>query len=470
MSAPTTDTPETVAGAAHRLADAIARYAVSEQGLLDDPQVLDLARRTLIDTVGVAVAGRDEPAVRIATAQFPSAPGRSTIWADGRITDAPTAALLNGVAGHALDFDDVTDVVMGHPSVVLWPAVFAAAEEVGAGGRALLEAYVAGFVAHVAVARSMDIPRHYATGWHSTATVGIIGAAAGVARLHGLDVDATRTAIGIASSMAGGSRQNFGTMTKPLHPGLAARDAVLAVRLAKAGFTADLDELDKPLGYFSRFADGSDVEAGVAALRGAHAFLESGINVKKYPCCYNTHRLADATLDVRAEAGIDPASVTEVHVVLEPLGFEPLIHHGPQTGLQGKFSAEYVIAAALLDGEVTLQSFTDEAVQRPGAQNLLEKVTYDVSGTPPHGSAEWDHAYAVLRVTTTSGEHVFRTDVPRGDHRAPLTTEDVAAKFTACVAFGRQGWDAVQLRQQLWDLVDSDTVATPAAMAPAREA
>lgn len=456
MSLLSTASTGTAAGSVRRLSHAIAQFAL---GPIDarQPEVAELARRTLLDQFGVAVAARGEDAVRILSSSLGALPtGRSTVWSSGERTDAATAALLNGTAGHALDFDDVTDVTMGHPSVVLWSAVFAAAQDARASGAAAVEAWAAAFVVHAAVARAMDVPAHYSAGWHSTATIGILGATAGVARLQGLDEEATMRAIGLASSMAGGSRQNFGTMTKPLHPGLAARDAVIAVRLAQAGFTADVGELDAALGYFSRFSPGADVDKALTALS-LSTLVESGINVKKYPCCYNTHRTADAALDLRARDGIEAPDVQAVHVTLEPLGFEPLIHHRPKTGLEGKFSVEYVIAAALLDGGVSLQSFTDEAVRRPEAQALIEKVTWAVSDVPPVGSPSWEQAYSALRVTTTDGAgHEFRTDVPRGDTRAPLTRDELMAKFASCIAFSGTGWDTDALAAELWGI---DTAA-----------
>ena len=445
--------------AAPRLTQAVATYALGHLGPLDE-QVTELAKRTLIDTLGVALAARNEPPVEILGTTLGNLPaGRSTIWATGGTTDAPTAALLNGTAGHALDFDDVTDVIYGHPSVVLWPAVFAAAEEEGSDGRSVIEAFVVGFGVQVAMATAMDVRTHYGAGWHSTATIGVIGAAAAVSRLMGLDERQTRHAIGLAASMAGGSRQNFGTMTKPLHPGLAARDGVFAARLAANGFTADVDQLDSELGYFSMFAPGADVDAALAQLSGTDHMVTAGINVKKYPCCYNTHRTADATLDLRAQEGIDPAAVRAVHVVLEPGGFDPLIHHRPRTGLEGKFSVEYVIAAALLDGKVSLASFTDEAVQRPEAQALLEKVTWETAAAPPVGPAEWDQAYSVVTVTTDAGELTLRTDVPRGDRRAPLSTADLEAKFVDCCDFSGAGWDAQALLADLWGIDGVDHLA-----------
>ncbi|MCW2839316.1 MAG: MmgE/PrpD family protein [Aeromicrobium sp.] len=442
-----------------RLTEAVSAYAHAPLGPVSD-EVMDLAKRTLVDTVGVALAARAEPAVTILEKTLGTLPdGPSTVWATGARTSATTAALLNGTAGHALDFDDVTDITYGHPSVVLWPAIFAAAEQEGSDGRSMLEAFVVGFGVQVALASAMDVRAHYGAGWHSTATIGVIGAAAGVSRLMGLDDEQTRCAIGLAASMAGGSRQNFGTMTKPLHPGMAAESAVMAARLASNGFTADVDQLDSPLGYFSMFSPGADVDAAVARLSGTEAFLEAGINVKKYPCCYNTHRTADATLDLRERDGIDPATIDSVHVVLEPGGFDPLLHHRPQTGLQGKFSVEYVIAAALLDGRVTLATFTDVQVQRPEVQELIAKVTWATADVPPFGPAAWDQAYSAITVETPAGQLRMRTDVPRGDRRAPLSADDLEAKFIDCCDFSGQGWDARALLDELWNIDGVDHVS-----------
>lgn len=452
-----------------RLTKAVAEYATGHLGPLGD-DVVELAKRTLVDTVGVALAARAEPPVQILETTLGELPaGPATVWASGTRTDAATAALLNGTAGHALDFDDVTDVIYGHPSVVLWPAVFAAAEQRGSGGRELIEAFVAGFGVQVALGRAMDVRTHYGAGWHSTATIGVIGAVAGVSRLLGLDEQQTRRAVGLAASLAGGSRQNFGTMTKPLHPGLAARDAVFAARLAANGFTADADQLDSPLGYFSMFAPGADVDAALRSLSGADGLTGAGINVKKYPCCYNTHRTADATLDLRARDGIEPAAVRGVHVTMEPGGFDPLIHHRPRTGLQGKFSVEYVIAAALLDGEVTLASFTDEAVGRPEVQDLIPKITWDMAQVPPVGPAGWDQAYSVVTVRTDRSEHTFRTDVPRGDRRAPLSMAELEAKFADCCRFSGAGWDDQALRAELWSIDTVDRLTGLKTLAGSKE-
>lgn len=419
------------------ITESIARFAVGADVGAGPAELRQQALRAVIDTVGVSVAAGNEDCVRVAAATLTGelAPGDSTVLTTGRRTSAMGAALLNGVAGHALDYDDVTQPVIGHTSVALVPALLAVAEERHASGRELLDAYVVGYQVMCAVAAGLNIRAHYAKGWHSTATVGCLAATAGVARLLGLDVDKTRHALGMAASMAGGSRQNFGTMTKPLHPGLVGRDAVLAAKLAGNGFTADPSQLEAPLGYFAMFAVDGDPAKVVDTLERRWALLEDGINVKKYPCCYNTHRTADATLALAPKLHAALDTVTGVQVTVEPGGDAPLIRHRPVTGLEAKFSAEYVVAAALLDGQISLSSFTDAAVRRPEAQRLLRKVAITGSATPPFGDATFGWGYSVVAVHTGDGVVHERVDVPRGDARLPLSDEELDAKFRDCVGF-----------------------------------
>ncbi|WP_160148694.1 MmgE/PrpD family protein [Amycolatopsis alkalitolerans] len=424
---------------------------------------LDQARRTLVDTVAVAVAGGREPAVRIVRDTVATGPdGPAQVLADGSRATAADAALLGAVAGHALDYDDVVDHIYGHPSVVLWPAVLAAGQSVGATERQIIEAYLAGFDVQMALAEGIDVRRHYARGWHSTATLGVVAAAAGVARLLCPDVESMAHALGVAASMAGGSRQNFGTMTKPLHAGLAARDGVLAAVLAADGFTADESQLEGPLGFFALY-DTREQLAGVTAALGAEepgaAILRRRINVKRYPACYNTQRMSNAALDL-FNGSERAADIKHVQVTVEPGGLDPLIHHRPRSGLEGKFSAEYVVAAALLDGRLGLDTYTDAAVTRPEVQALAERVDVTEQRVPPRGPAEWDQAYAVIRVELADGSvRETRVDVPRGDCRAPLSDAELEAKLKDCVSYSGMAVDPGELSAELFDF-GSGTVFT----------
>jgi len=444
--------------------EAIARHVAGTDPASAPDEARERALAAVVDTVGVAIAGRADPgfAALRESVRPEMADGPATVWATGERTGPATAALLNGASGHALDYDDVADQIYGHPSVVLVPAVLAVAESTGATGRDALGAYAIGYDVCSAVAAGMDVRAHYAHGWHSTATIGILGAAAAAARLLGLDTGRTRHALGIAASMASGSRQNFGTMTKPLHPGLAARDAVLAATLASNGFTADESQLEAPMGYLAMYGDGGDPEAVIRALATPWELTRTGLNVKKYPCCYNTHRTGDAVLDLVRENALSADQVAEIRLTLEPGGYAPLIHPRPSTGLEGKFSPEYVLAAAVLDQKIGLTTFADASVIRPEAQDLLTRVTRHESATPPEGPAEWEFAYAHVEIETKDGEVVRRrTDVPRGDHRAPLARPDLEAKFRDCVEFSGTGWNADTILAGLWGLDRAEPVRLP---------
>jgi 2-methylcitrate dehydratase PrpD len=415
------------------------------------PEIVDRARRAVLDTLGVAVAGGREPSFSILARMLgDSAVGEATVLPTRVRTSAARAAFLNGTAGHALDYDDVIDEIKGHPSVVLVSALLALAEAEGKSGRDLLEAYVVGLEVACALAQALPVDAHYRAGWHATATVGVIGATAGAGRLLGLDEAQLRNALGIAASMASGSRQNFGTMTKPLHAGLAARDAVIATQLAAGGFTADQDQLEGPVGFLRMYGVDAEPDAVVRLLAGPRVLEQHGLNVKKYPCCYNTHRMADAALALQAR-GVSASAVQAAVLTFEPGGQQAVIHHRPRTGLEGKFSSEYVLAACLLDGRVGLSTFEDAAVGRPEAQDLLRRVTIAESATPPIGPTAYEHAYAVVELTLADGRVLReRCDVPRGDARAPLGQSDLESKFRDCLAFVDSTWDAEALLDRLW--------------------
>src|SRR5579871_6327219 len=213
--------------------EAIADFARGNSFAHAPDELYERATRAFIDTIGVAIAGRHEGCFTILaeTLGVGGAAGASTVLPTRARASAAQAAFVNGTAGHALDYDDVADDMHGHPSIVLVASLLALAEARHATGRQLLEAYALGFEVSCAVARGLPVDAHYSRGWHATATVGTLGGVAAAGHLLGLDQLTIQQALGIAASMTGGSRQNFGTMTKPLHAGLASRDAVLATEL-----------------------------------------------------------------------------------------------------------------------------------------------------------------------------------------------------------------------------------------------
>jgi 2-methylcitrate dehydratase PrpD len=412
----------------------------------------DLVERAFVDTVGVLLAGRTQPAVRTlasAVLEEGDAGGPARSIALGRRMAARSAAFLDGTSAHALDYDDVDDALLGHPSAVLVPTLLALGDACGSSGEELLDAYRRGLETNRAVAGAIGIERHYRAGWHATSTIGTLGAAAAASRLLGLGADETRHCLGLAATMAGGSRQNFGTMTKPLHAGLAAEWGILAAQLAGRGFTADPDQLEGPMGFLAIFgappppgsAPTPPLEASAfsgpqpGTIPGSGPEQPAGLNVKLHPCCYATHAAIDATLEITAS--LPPtAEILAIDVVMPPGGLAPLIHHRPTDGTQAKFSLEYAVAVALLDGAVTLASFDDARAGREDVQEGLRDVRIASAATPPTGPSAWEEPFAaVVTCWMTDGtSSTVRVDKPAGHATRPVSETELRAKFTDCLA------------------------------------
>ena len=454
-------------GLTRDVAEWIARTSIDDA----PAAVVDAAKSAIIDTVAVILAGASEPVTRIvaaAVAEDGASPVADRLGVRLR-TSMEGAAFVNGVSGHALDYDDVNRSAIGHPSVVILPAALAAAQGVGASGRALIEAYVLGVEVMTKLGRAMGTA-HYRTGWHATSTLGTLGAAMAAGKVLGLEPEALEHALAIAVSEASGSRQNFGTMTKPFHPGHAARSGVLAARLARKGMTGDTAILEAPLGYFALFSYGEARLDGIRdALGNPYDVLSPGMNVKRYPCCYATHRAADAVLALVQEHELRAGDVEAAEVVVPPGGLAAVTRDRPRTGLEGKFSLPYVVAAAILDGRVTLDTFTDEMVQRPEAQTLLRAVRpVEDPGIPVEFNAI-EEGYVVVKIRRRAGAVLERrVDYPRGAPQNPLSRDELRAKFRDCarqVLSPEESEWALALLESLEDLPRLDDLV--AALIPA---
>jgi 2-methylcitrate dehydratase PrpD len=395
--------------------------------------VVEVSRRAHLDTIGVILAGVGQPvtrAVQAVLAEEGARPVASQLGTGFR-TSMSGAAWVNGVSGHALDYDDVSLSVLGHPSVVVVPAVLAAAEATGGSGRAVIEAYAVGVELMAKLGLTVGLG-HYQLGWHATATLGTLGAAAAAGKILGLGQAELGHALAAAVSMAGGSRRNFGTMIKPYHPGHAARCGLEAARLARHGLRGDAEIMEARYGFFDLFTRNGVDGVGLAKRLGQPWDLVSpGLNVKRYPCCYNTHRAADAALTLAAQ--VPAAEVAAVRVAVPVGGLLPLIHPRPHSGLEGKFSMEYVVAAALLDRALTLDTFTDQAVARPAAQELLRRVTVVEDPGIPVVKNPVEEGYVEVRVETRQGRQLAeRVKHPIGAPEAPLSWDDLVVKFRDC--------------------------------------
>jgi 2-methylcitrate dehydratase PrpD len=397
--------------------------------------------RSLVDLHAAAIAGWEEPAaerVRQYVASLAGDSGVARYWRGGR-GSLEGAALANGVAAHVLDYDDVSSPMRGHPGVAIWPALLALGEARKVSGDQLASAFVVGFEVIVKLSRAMAV-KHYARGWHSTSSIGTIGSA--VACAHLLQLDAVRivNAIGLAVAQTAGTRQNFGTDAKAFQAGQANAAALRAALLAETGFSASPAALDGDVGYVSLYGAGEDLSAQLADLGREPLELErSGVEVKKYPLCYATHRMLDGLLDLRAAHGLTLADVERVDVRVSRDALAPLIHHRPQSGLEAKFSMEYAAAAALHDGDVKLSSFLDSAVMRPEIQAFLPKVSAREEGETL--MPRWAEVAALRKDGVTLST---RVETLRGSAEKPLSDDELLRKVKDCYDFGGCRIDAAR--------------------------
>ena len=398
------------------LTEQVARFALGLE-LASVPPVARLhARVGLLDLLACAIGGRDTRAA-VSVRQFAVEEGNaggSTLWGTSARVSPARAALANGTAAHALDYDDVSWAMNGHPSAPLAPAVLAVAERVDASGAETLAAYIAGFEVEARLGRLLG-GQHYARGWHPTATLGALGATVAVARLLRLDEEGLRRALGLACSQLAGSRMNFGTDAKPLHAGLAAQTGVLSAELAARGLTARLDALEAEMGPADLYAGERPSES--LGLGNPFALIDPGLELKPYPACRFTHRIIDGILALRARnADAVPERIT---CIVPPFALKVLIHPRPTNGLEAKFSLPYCAAVAWIDGWPTVESFSDVRAQKGDVQDLLRRV--EVGEAPGPDEA--------VEVTFASGARDSeRIRYARGHPELPLTREEHARK------------------------------------------
>lgn len=420
----------------------IASFVVNFDPCVIRPELSHVAARAIYDTLICAVAGEAEPASKLSLkyAQGHTGPRMASAWATGDCLSIEMAALVNGTTAHALDFDDVSSPLRGHPTVAIIPALLALGESIGAQGREVINAYVVGFEVTLRLARAM-VDDHYAKGWHSTSSVASIGATAACAYLLKLSHEQIVYALGITVSQIAGTRQNFGTMSKPFQAGQANAIALRSVCLAELGFDSAVDAIDGKQGYTALYADSIDIHAQLDCLGQLPLELErSGIEIKKYPMCYATHRTIDGLLDILREQPLKLEEIEAVDIRTNYRATVPLIYHQPQTGLEGKFSMQYAVTAALIDGAVLLSSFEDEAVLRPRVQAFLSKVR--VTEGPPPMFPRW----AEINIRMKNGLIIEkRVDRLRGSTEYPLSDEALIEKGLDCMAYRRHTTCATEL-------------------------
>jgi len=415
-----------------RATDHLAEFVTKSRWEDCPAEAVDIARRAILDCLGVMLAGSIEPAARI-VAEVARAEGGSplaTVVGTPLRTGTVWAALANGTAAHALDFDDTNFAMLGHPSAPVLSAALAAGELVMADGRALVHAFLLGFEVETTMASVMN-PPHYEKGFHATGTLGTMGAAAAAARLLGLDAAQTRAALAVAASQASGLKENFGTMTKPFHAGHAARSGVLSALLARDGFTASEQAIEGPQGYFAVLSAGKRDEQVLDSLGAPWKILETGVAVKPYPSCACTHSIIDSALELQRTHRIRPEQVAQVTVGVNAAVPRILIHGNPRSGLEAKFSGEFSAAAALCDGRVGIATFRDDKTDDPAIRELMTRVRLVVDPEIP-GDLE-RHMWTRVTVRLRDGREVAIAPRPVPGHPGlPLSMDQLREKFMDC--------------------------------------
>ena len=391
----------------------------------------EVARMAMLDCLACIVAGSATAPARMALDLALAQGARGVAAALGtheRLAPVP-AAFVNGVAGHALDFDDMTAIMIGHPSVALVPAILALAQSSGQGPVAVLDAYVAGFEVATWFGRRM-IPAHYDAGWHSTSSIGVFGATAAGARLLGLDAESTLNALAIAASNACGLRANFGSMTKSLHAGQAAETGGRAALLSAGGFTANTGLFDDAGGFFDLYGIQSPQRYTLA--EGALEIDATGIGLKPYACCGAGVSAMDAAIDTFVAHAPVAHDIVAIDCRVSHMATRIMPYAQAADGFQAKYCLPYCVAVALLDGCGAIAQFEDSRVARDDVQRLMQRVRVTADDAMAQGEGRFG---VELRTTLRDGRVLVESlDVPRGHPGRPLSQAELGTKFMGCVA------------------------------------
>jgi 2-methylcitrate dehydratase PrpD len=426
------------------LTSQVSRFIVETQLEEIPARVRHLAKRSILDGLGLAVAGSRSQAADIARrviSGYHATDAEASVLGTTSRLPARFAAFLNGLSIHADDYDDTqlavaSDRVYGlltHPTAPVLPAALAFSERDDASGRDLLLTYLLGVEVATKVAEAID-PRHYDSGFHSTATMGAIGAGAAAARALRLDAKKTAIALGIAASQAGGLRENFGTMTKPFHAGRAAESGVFAGELAKEGFSAAGDILEAKRGFFQAAGGGYDVDAIKERLGNPWTFAAPGISIKPYPSGSLTHPGMGAFAELVARYDLRPDQVKHITVGTNRHMPNALIHHQPKTELEAKFSMEFCLAILLIERRARLAQFTDEVVNREDVKAMIERIDFGVD--PEAEAAGYNTMTTIIRVELSDGRTLdTQAAFGKGSPQNPMSDEELTDKFLDCLSW-----------------------------------
>ena len=415
--------------------DTIANWIINTTYEDIPPEAIRVANESCFDVIGVILAGSAQPAGEIIKKYVTDqgAAPQATVLSTGEQSSVANAAFANGTMGHALDFDDFGG--FGHPTVAIFPALLAIGEHSGATGRDLLEAYVVGCEVGLALQHATKY-KQMDKGFHSTAVIGRLACTAACAKLMKLDHDQIVMALGMAGSMASGLIHNFGTMTKPLHAGMTCRDGVTAAQLAQRGFTAGDQVIEHPFGFATTvLGEGIYDLDEMADNLGKPYRVQDALMIKKYPCCGGNHAMLDSLFSLMRDNDFTYEDVADAEVDQSYYSVV-MLYQDPDDDLKGKFSAKYNVAAALVDGEVAVDTFTKDKIADPTINETMGKVRTRVMAKSEEMLTRSEDGHKV-KITLKDGrvfEHVTaRADI-LGSQKNPWGFDNIKAKFQENVA------------------------------------
>lgn len=453
---------------AEKLTARVADFVLNTQWSDIPAETIELGKKSILDGLGLALSGSKAETAGLVQQYVKSLgceSGTATVLGSNAKYPARFAALVNGIAIHVDDFDDTQlaaarDRVYGllvHPTVCVLPASLATAEVGGKSGKDLLVAYQVGVEVECKIAEAIS-PRHYEDGFHSTGTCGVFGGASACARLKGLDAIHTAHAFAIAASQAAGLRENFGTMMKPFQAGHATESGVVAADLAALGWTGAEQILEAQRGFFHAYGGTYDPAVIMDRLGKPWTFQDPGVSIKPFPSGSLTHPGMTELLRLIQTNSIRAADVDKVEVGTNHNMLNTLIHHGPTTGLQAKFSMEFCMAILLVDGKADETRFTDAVVNRPDVQEMISRVRFYTD--PEAEKAGYDKMTTILRITLKDGRVISgRSDFGKGSPTNPMSYDEVADKFLGCAEFaewptskGKQVINRVRTLEEISDV------------------
>jgi 2-methylcitrate dehydratase PrpD len=441
--------------------DALVDFALGLELAALPPAVVEAANRSITDWLGTAIRGSTEPLADAIAAVIASmgGEGQATVVGRGQRTSALLASLANGAQCHALDFDDTHLPAVLHGSAAVAPVVFALAEWRQASGADALAAFIAGFEIETRIGRVIG-KRLTERGWHVTGTVGTLGAAAAAGRMLGLDARQLAHALGIAGTQAAGLTQSFGTMAKPLHPGKAGMNGLLAALLAREGFTGSTAMLDAPDGLAGTFLGVTDLGSAAEDFGTRWELLHN--STKFYAACHLTHATIDAGRAIRARTPLTADAIESVRCRVLPLTLQAADQRDPRTPLAAKFSVRFCAAMALLRGDAGEGEFTEASLADPAVARVMGRVT-------PEGDDSLSITAAHMTVRLADGRVIEeRITAARGTPGNPGTRDDLEAKFRRLAGTVLPPPRVAELTAALRDLAGAKDVGGILALASGR--